>query len=162
VSRAGLTVVCVAVLVVVGASGCAVLDLPDQMRARRARSRIQKNMTLTETLGVLETTGKSGEWPGFLAGFGCSIRGQNRTWVMSRVARGYLVITHLEDAPFGGQGDWKEFRFPDAAAAAGFLSDADTSRCSGYRSNFGRWFLPLRVRNGRVKGVETAEYEAAD
>ena len=153
---------CGALVLALAGCSCGLLDWADQLRARRARTHIQQGMTLPDAFGVLDAAGRGGDWPGILAGFGCSLQGQKRTWVLSRVAKGYLIISHLEDTPFGGQGDWKQLEFADARAVSGFLSQTEVGRCDEYRSNFGRWAFVLHVGNGRVSSVGAVEYQPPD
>jgi hypothetical protein len=144
--------------------GCGVLDLPDHVRAHRARARIQKGVVLPTVFDELVQVRATGDWPGLLAGFACNFDGEKRTWVLSRVGSGYVVIIHLEDTPFAGQGDWKEAEFADSTAVHGFLGQAASGTCNNYQVNFGRWVfgLSLAARNQRVREVRQLEYQAGD
>lgn len=146
------------------ASSCGVLDAPDHFRAYRARARVEKGMTLPVVFDELSKVHASGEWPGLLSGHSCNFDGQKRTWVLSRLDSGYVAITHLEDTPFAGQGDWKEIALPDRQAAREFLGQPVSGTCASYWSNYGRWGfgLSLAPRNQKVREVHQLEYHAGD
>jgi hypothetical protein len=148
--------------VVTGA--CSLLDAPDHLRAYQARSRIQKGMTLPMVFDELSQARSGGEWPGLLAGFGCNFDGQKRTWVLSRLASGHVAMTHLEDTPFAGQGDWKGIALHDLRAVRSFLNQPASGTCSSYRSNVGRWGfgMVLAERNQRIREVLPLDYQVAD
>jgi hypothetical protein len=143
---------------------CSLLDAPDHVRAYRARGRIQEGMTLPMVFDELSQVRSSGQWPGLLSGFSCNFDGQKRTWVLSREDAGYVAITHLEDTPFLGQGDWKDIPLPDRQAVHAFLKQPASGTCSSYWSNFGRWGfgMALAARNERVHEVRPLEYHAGD
>jgi hypothetical protein len=117
---------------------CGLRDVSDHVRAYRGRNRIQVGATLPTVFDALVGLRDRGDWQGLLAGFTCEMDGKKRMWVLSRLGSGYVVITHPEDTPFAGQGDWKQ-EFTDPAGVREFLSQSPTSSCESYHANIGRW-----------------------
>lgn len=144
---------------------CAVVGATDESRARTAQSQVKPGMVAAEVFDVVERqiSSSRGYWTALLAGYGCLVEGQKRTWVLSQFGKAYKIATHLEETPFGGQGDHKTLSFTDAAQVRAFLTEGSFTLCETYQVGFGRWGFGITSGDSVVESVLPVEhYEYPD
>lgn len=114
-------------------------------------------MSPLEVFDVLAQQTSSNPWTALLAGYGCMVEGKKRTWVLSTGGSSFRVITHLQDTPFAGQGDWKELTFANRPAVRTFLRDGGFAMCETYQASFRDWGFDMAAQEGRVQEVLSVE-----
>ena len=135
------------------------LQVPARLRVQRAHARITTGMSLPEVFDKLEQANGPGEWLGMLSGSSCA---DGRAWALSRGPSGYVVRSHVEATPFGGQGDWRELALANRAAVREFLAPQPSGLCEDYGAGLGRWYFVLDAKDGRVTRIGGVGHEPRD